>query len=258
MINLLFTFIILCSLSLFANDTPQDKFQEGINSFKQQNYKEAINKFSLAIKESPSSVNSLYNLGLAELKNGNFAAAAGYWRRVLHINPWHRQTRRSLKSIEKNLPRSGRTTFWEKFRGLVLSYFTLQHILIVFTLVLVGAASTAIKYFSRRYIAFKNNFPMPPVSSRFIFLSASFFIFSFLLIAKVIDIKNPRATTISNGTPVYLSPNSSDIVIHEILPGSEIIIDHTKDLWAKIQTRQGNRGWVETKHLLPTSGELNL
>jgi len=97
---LFFLSLLFFSLNSFGSSNAPQEFSDGINSYKQKNYKEAQSIFTKIASEHPNNVTNLYNLGLTEAKLGRPGVAAAFWRKVLNLQPHYSLARKSFKSIE--------------------------------------------------------------------------------------------------------------------------------------------------------------
>ncbi|MCQ2957525.1 MAG: tetratricopeptide repeat protein [Candidatus Gastranaerophilales bacterium] len=78
--------LVMWYLSRFDYDF-QEVYNDGLELFKKDNYKIALNKFQLAIKKFPNKYQAFYNAGLCELKLNNIKKAKEYFESSVKIKP---------------------------------------------------------------------------------------------------------------------------------------------------------------------------
>ena len=82
-------------------------YNEGLNLYKRQKYKQAMNKFKLAIEKFPNKCQAHYNLGLCALELENYNQAKESFLQALNLNQDDSDTIYNLGYIEMKLGNYG-------------------------------------------------------------------------------------------------------------------------------------------------------
>ncbi len=85
-------------------------YHQGLHSYNNKNWHQAMNAFDQAIKEKPMHPQSNFKLGLCHMKLGNLAEAHQYIQEALKLAPYNNQWEKQLQQSQRKLEQAYNTT----------------------------------------------------------------------------------------------------------------------------------------------------
>jgi len=85
-------------------------YRQGLHSYNNKNWHQAMNAFDQAIKEKPTHPQSNFKLGLCHMKLGNLAEAHQYIQEALKLAPYNHQWEKQLQQSQRKLEQAYNTT----------------------------------------------------------------------------------------------------------------------------------------------------
>ena len=85
-------------------------YRQGLHSYNNKNWHQAMNAFDQAIKEKPMHPQSNFKLGLCHMKLGNLAEAHQYIQEALKLAPYNNQWEKQLQQSQRKLEQAYNTT----------------------------------------------------------------------------------------------------------------------------------------------------
>lgn len=85
-------------------------YRQGLHSYNNKNWHQAMNAFDQAIKEKPTHPQSNFKLGLCHMKLGNLAEAHQYIQEALKLAPYNNQWEKQLQQSQRKLEQAYNTT----------------------------------------------------------------------------------------------------------------------------------------------------
>ena len=218
-----FSLLFFCFFVGSANAT-EDLFNKALINLQDNKPEEASRLFSEFLKTEPASEAGLFNLALSLYRqSGKKDPARAYWRQILFNNPYSRQTKEALNSIED------KKYFWVWIpQDLVLGLIALSW----FILILI--------FFKKNFFAFRWWIPI-----WFIFHGFSFYYFYYRM---------GNYSTLMQDSMVLSAPDTTAPVLFEQKAGAMVKVLPKKDNlqeWSHIEISPGKRGWLHAHLLLP-------
>lgn len=85
-------------------------YRQGLHSYNNKNWHQAMNAFDQAIKEKPTHPQSNFKLGLCHMKLGNLTEAHQYIQEALKLAPYNNQWEKQLQQSQRKLEQAYNTT----------------------------------------------------------------------------------------------------------------------------------------------------
>jgi tetratricopeptide (TPR) repeat protein len=236
----------------------EDVFRNGIASYKEQKYPEAIEAFQKALDIESSNVSALTNLALAQFQAGHKPIAVALLRKAMALDPDFSTPVAGLKFIlpqleVKEIPHEIQMS--ETLRNQLLTPVSMNAYLLMSALFFAGSGWLLLSYFGTRRRAIQGEIPLPPFPTiGFLFL-ISFLISSALTMGKIYDYQIPRGTIIQDKVQVMSAPEASAAGLFDLYGGLEVILENTKDDWVQVTYPGALSGWVPKTSVFPTSGK---
>ena len=245
-----------------AKTTAEACWKEGISSYEERNYSEAVRCFEQIAELGYASADLYYNLAnsyfklgetLAEESGRKFAggelgAAVLNYHRALRLDPTMEDARYNLElavdhtNDTEPLPVSFIVTIWRGARDIATSNGWALSSLILLGLTL----GLVILYL------LSNNIALRKVSFFIALISLVVFIFSmtFALSSRSEVERDNRAVVMcSDTTPVHASPESGSKVIRQPSQGVTVRELRTHGEWSEIAFADGEKGWIRSAKL---------
>ena len=244
--------VIPCSLIIAFFSRAEPTFSQGVTSYQKNELEPAREKFMQALKDSPHSISTLYNLGLVEYKLGKKGLGLAYWRRVLDLSPGNSNALSAIKfasgELLTNKPLPTRP-FYETLRENILVHMSFSFALLFVFIFSFGAIWVLLTFMGARRRALltaatPTNYPL---YGYLLWILAAFFTSISLL--KSYDRNIKRATIISSPAIVRSGPSENATNLFELFEGSEVIVRQSKDTWTQVSLPGKNTGWVMSELL---------
>lgn len=232
-----------------------DLFSNGLKSYQEGRFEEAANQFEQALSQYSNNASLLYNLGLAEYKQGKTGLAIASWRKALSIDPSLSDARDALqfafsKLERKELPHQ--VMLLETLRATLLQWVSLNQLFFILFLTLFAFVWTLLTWLGRRRVAQEQESSAPTLPIKVYFLGVCFFGLFSLLGLKVYDLRTPRGTIVSKTVEVRAGPDAEQASLFEIYEGLEVILGEAQNGWVKITYPGGRSGWLPEESLKRT------
>ena len=232
----------------------QELYHRALVFYQEGDFEKAREFFGDALRIESEHPWILYNLGLTEFQLENSFMALALWRKSLFLSPLHPYARQAMKIPLNGLKETKDSSLWDLFRSKILSYFSLNFILIT-SLIFFSISGFL---FVRRYRLYKeeqegrDRFKWVPLLSFFVyFLCLLFFSLGGM---KFFDVFHPRATVIVESTALRVGPKEEDNVLLTLKGGEEVILKKKEKEWSRVISERGAAGWVMDSDLFQTSG----
>ena len=251
---------ILTTLSLqiaWAQVTPEQSFQAGVEQFQKSQFDEARKSFSDCLGSSQYRLSCLYNLGNTAYKQQRFGEALAYYRLMLNEDPGNRDAKANAQLAfsalkVKSLP--GPVNSYEIYRSTVLNVASIDAFLAATFISLLILGLSAVR-FSKKVAESRASEEERPKPSAFNWVSLGIFIIClFTTATKLYDLTIDRGTIVSSKTEVKSGPGESNATIFEISEGLEVLILTAHNDWFQVNYPGGLTGWIPKKDLVITNG----
>lgn len=239
---LIITFILVIDHT-YAQETPSEKFNKGVEYYKTANFREALDTWMDLYNTGYRSASLNYNIGNAYFKLNNIPGAILFYERARLLKPGN-------DNIEYNL-QIARSMVVDKFEEIPTLFFVRWFDFLSLLLTTNKWAIISLVTF----ILFLVSFSLYLYSSAYRIKVTGFWIALALLTISVFAL----SFTIRNRTLVYnsrsavifspsingkSSPDESGTDLFILHEGSKVTIEDEVGLWYEIRLSDGNKGWV--------------
>ncbi len=232
--------ILHSSITLGSNNTLIEKAEY---AYKNKNYKEAQNIYTMLRKQYPQNPNILYNLGNTHFKLKNTGYAIAYYLKALKISPSNKDYSYNLNLArefveEKTATGQLNQKIINKIRHIPLN--TSFYIFIsIFTLFLVSLKLLTTTKYNKEIL-------LNTSVSLFILLLASTILFSYLQYNHSLA----KGVIIEKKVAIHSGPSETLPILFYIHEGHECKIKKETENWEEIELPNGFTGWSPSKSLL--------
>jgi tetratricopeptide (TPR) repeat protein len=252
----LLAFLISLSGAAHAQTAPE-KFASGVQAYRNKDYQKAKDELLIALKITPNSPSTLYNLGLSEYKLEQKGWALAHLRLALSLDPGYLEAQRAYDLFAAHIDRpfaAHDSSNWEVLRNNFLRPISTATYLAIMAILLLLSGWLLIGFFGHRKTALRDEQPLPPFPAVGFILAGLLVVSIFMNLAKMWDHLTPRGTILANKTEVKSGPTADTTTLFELNEGNEVILKDAAETWAQITYPGGMTGWVLKEHVLPTSG----
>ncbi len=223
-------------------------FQNGVNSFKAQEFDKASVLFTQALDLQPENTTVLVNLALAQYQAGQKTAAFAYYKKALHIDPDFSTARQGLEFVRsqvqiREIPH--RIETYQRVRENFVEPFSVAIPLILTVVLFAIWGFKTIKHLAakkRAYLAGED--PSSYGLLNFVLAVLLVFSLSWLAFFKY-DSSLHRGIVKSETVTVRSAPILTAPEILQIYGGLEVRILRKQDGWLQIEYPGSIAGWVE-------------
>ncbi len=228
-------------------------FQNGVKSFKSQEFDKASVFFNQALDLQPENTTVLVNLAATQYQLGLKTAAFAYYKKALYLDPSLSTAQQGLDFVKsqvqiREIPH--RIETYQKTREYLIEPFSVFVPLILTTLLFAMWGARTLKYFGQKKRAYLAGENLPAYG----FLN---FILSILLIISFswvgffkFDSSLKRGLVKLENVSVKSSPLLTAPEILQIYGGLEVQILRHQDGWLQIEYPGSIAGWVEPGSIL--------
>lgn len=234
----------------------QEFYERALVSYQEGSFEQAKSLFEQALVVEPEHPWILYNLGLAEFQLKNSSMALALWRKALFLSPLHPYVRKALDLHAKTVKKSQNQSSWMFFKNKILSYFSLNFILMTTWLLFFLSGCLIIRNFKFNKEENKEeeeDFKRAP-SFLSVFIFFLFFLSFSLSGLKLFDVLHPRATVIVDSTSLRVGPKEEDNILLTLKGGTEVFLKKKEKDWFRVISEDGTAGWMISSDLFQTSG----
>lgn len=233
---------VFAPLMGFAQDLQVDSLRSW---YDQGKYDDVIVLISAMEEQGYNDADLHYNKGNAHFKSGDKAKAVQYYLKALKLNPNHRDAKFNLAIVEQGLLDKFEAVSTVSFSNFLKRINTvlpnrllslLSFVCLLVALVLAFRVKTGVLSVNRRLLW-----------SLFIF---SVVVGSWSLIQKSAVAISDKVVVAFNGVQVKSSPTLDGVLLFELNEGSSLLLLEKQELWYKVQTKDGNQGWVRVEEVL--------
>ncbi|MBI5010906.1 MAG: SH3 domain-containing protein [Bacteroidia bacterium] len=246
----LYLLLLLAFLAtgLFAQDSKNDKFNQGVSSYSSANYQEAVNKWLDLYNTGYRSATLNYNIANAYFKLQNIPAAVLFYERAYLLDP-------ADEDINYNL-QIARTMIVDRFQEIPELFFVRWYnvisllissnawALLSLSAFLICLISASLYIYSTRYIYKVVGFWF---AVSMLFISS----FSFALGNRNKDLvsDSQKGIIFSPVVSGKSSPDNSGTDLFVLHDGTKVTIEDEVGEWYEIRLSDGNKGWVPSNSL---------
>lgn len=260
MMRILLFFIFMSISTVFthgalASEKPDfaTSFSQGLQALKESRPVDAQKAFHEATQQEPGNTAAVVNLALSYAQAQDFGRAIAYFRRALVLEPNSSEARQGLefsqtKLIVKEIPH--RIEFSETLHEQVLSRLPFNTLMAMSALFILASGWLLFRWLGDRRRARRAEEAPPSVSFRLLLLLILAVSSNLLIVAKVIDSLDRRATVVDGPVDILSAPGADGVKVSEFHPGFEIILRRTQDDWAQVTYPGGPTGWIPSRHLI--------
>lgn len=261
-----FLLILTLGMTLFprlgsAEESAETHFQQGLEAYQKQDYGAAQTEFKAALSLSSTDTNILTNLALTEYKLGHKGWSAALSRRALTLEPGHHEAQSILDFLghEGSLRETAKKIEnWELLREHALTQASKLAFAALFIFCFFICIWLWLSFFGARKRALTLDLAQPAIS----FVTACFTLLTLLtallLVAKMKDESDLRATLVSEKEQARTAPSEKSPSLFEIFEGTEVLVRKVDKDWAQVTIPGASTGWISKGSLYPAnqSGEL--
>ncbi len=229
----------------FCNYNINSIYQKGIESYRNDNFNEAIIYFNQILEYNYESEELLYNLGNAYYLTDNIPLSVWAYEKCLKLNPFNEDANFNLKLV--NLKVKDRIEIPDpplplKAFRLIKNLFSPKDWILIGLILLFFAS---ILFFIRKLFS----------KSKFISFEKLFYIILIIIILpgsfSIYDSFNINQGIVkSNKVNIYSAPNNSSVILFKINEGLKVDIKGKDSDWIKIKLIDGKEGWIPSKKIL--------
>jgi tetratricopeptide (TPR) repeat protein len=242
---LILAFMATC---IFAQDSKNDKFNQGVSSYSSANYQEALDKWMDLYKTGYRSATLNYNIANAYFKLQNIPAAILFYERAYLLDP-------ADEDINYNL-QIARTMIVDRFQEIPELFFVRWYNVISLLIssnawallslltFLICLVSVSVYIYSTRYIYKVVGFWF---AVSMLFISSSSFALSYRNKELVSD--SQKGIIFSPVVSGKSSPDNSGTDLFVLHEGTKVTIEDEVGEWFEIRLSDGNKGWVPSNSL---------
>ena len=242
---LILAFMATC---IFAQDSKNDKFNQGVSSYSSANYQEALDKWMDLYDTGYRSATLNYNIANAYFKLQNIPAAILFYERAYLLDP-------ADEDINYNL-QIARTMIVDRFQEIPELFFVRWYNVISLLIssnawallslltFLVCLVSVSVYIYSTRYIYKVIGFWF---AVSMLFISFSSFALSHRNKELVSD--SHKGIIFSPVVSGKSSPDNSGTDLFVLHEGTKVTIEDEVGEWFEIRLSDGNKGWVPSNSL---------
>lgn len=255
-----FTLSALWPRASFANDNA-GLFKKALVAYQKGDFAEAKNGFEALLKNDGEHPTLIYNLGLVEMRLGHKGRAIALWRKALAIDSGYRPAEQAVNYASKQLERreiAHEVEFWESLHDGILAAVPILNFVFVSLLILVVGGWLWLRYLgAKRHAAIEELTPpnAPIVAS---VLTVLWAISLALVIAKIIDSQDVRATIIEQKTAARSSPDINGTPLFDLYEGLEVLVRQRQGDWTQVTYPGGATGWVPLSSLMTVNDRVVL
>ena len=263
---LVFMVAILWTGAAFSQSAPtsrpasgDEQFKAGVAAFQSGDLKAARQAFLDLLKNDPSHVVTLYNLGLVEQKDGHHGRALAMWRKALVLAPEFHPARAAVKWTQSKLERAAiphEVELWEQLRDEALAPYSLEKYVIVSASIFFLSIWMFLGYFGARRRALLDEQKLPPFPFVPIFFGVVWTLFAALAVAKLIDMQELRGTIIEKKIEARSTPAEAGTALFDLYEGLEVIVQQGKDEWLQVSYPGGGTGWIPKTAIITTADRM--
>ncbi len=241
---------ILFHLSLFSsiaycNFDINSIYQKGIDSYRNDNFINAIIYFNQILEYDYESEELLYNLGNAYYLTDNIPLSVWAYEKCLKLNPFNEDASFNLKLV--NLKVKDRIEIPDP--PLLLKTFRLlKNIFSAREWIFIGLV---LLFFASILFFIRKLFSKPKI-----ILFEKFFYFLLIMMIlpgsfSIYDSFNIKQGIVkSDKVNIYSAPNNSSVILFKIHEGLKVDIKGKDSNWIKIKLIDGKEGWIPSEKIL--------
>lgn len=247
--------LIVFTVSVYAESADENLFQKGLAAYQNKQFAEARDAFQKLISANVISAPVLHNLALTEYQLDQKPLALALWRKALSLEPNYRAARQSRDFTEGKLQVRGfeRDPLSNSFNR-TLEFISLYESLWLLALLMGVCGWLWIRYAADRRFAIEEERPLPSFPAAAISLSVVLVLCVGLLIAKIQQGLQTRATVIQSHVSARSLPSDEGVGLFELNGGSEVIVRRKNGDWSQVQNSDGASGWLRKDEIFVTSG----
>jgi len=244
----LLIFLVFMATGLFAQESMNDKFNQGVASYSSANYQEATDKWMDLYNTGYRSASLNYNIANAYFKLQNIPAAILFYERAYLLDP-------ADEDINYNL-QIARTMIVDRFQEIpelffvrwynVISLLISSNTWAIMSLLtfLICLISVSVYIYSSRYIYKVIGFWF---AVSMLFIASSSFALSHRNKDLVSD--SQKGIIFSPVVSGKSSPDNSGTDLFVLHEGTKVTIEDKVGEWYEIRLSDGNKGWVPSNSL---------
>lgn len=226
----------------------EETFQRGNSLYNQENYQEAIDKYTSILNTGQESASLYYNLGNAHYKLSNIGASVYYFEKALQLAPNDEDIKNNLAFAQKAtidaidvIPEGFISKTIKKFTNIfsIDGWAWFSVVCIVLFVIL----------FILYYTAYSS-------SKKRIFFAVSWVVLAFGIFGIFFAFKqynfmenNQFAIIFSQEATVKSEPNLRSEEVFELHEGTKVRVTETVNDWKKIKLTDGKIGWIPASDL---------
>ncbi len=236
---ILFLFTSLQSLA--SNEV--SKYAE--NLYKNKDYKGAIEKYEILVKQNLTSYKLFYNLGNAYYKNNQIGKAIYNYELAHKINPNNEDIKNNLRNANsKTIDKieSKENLFLGVIKSGLVHYFSTNGWAWLSIITFVSFLIFTFIFFITQSVRFKQTSFFISALLLIVFISSMLLGFSALHDKQSIS----YAIITTREAKIYEEPSATSLSKFSLHDGSKISVLETNEEWTNIKLQNGNEGWVKT------------
>ena len=245
--SILFIYLGFCGF-IFSQTNSEINFNNGVNSYNDGNYNEAINEFKTIIDNGEHSVAVYFNLGNTYYKLNDIANSIYYYEKALKLKQNDTDVLNNL-AYSKNmlidkvgvLPKNQVSEF---FKSISNYLDTQQWFILGIIFEYLFLAAFLIYFFNSKSFLKKKYFTISVI------LFSVVIVFIFIGINRFENEKNIISAIIfDNEINFRTEPNFRSEVLFNLHKGTKVVLKEELNEWGLVEINDGNKGWIELESI---------
>jgi len=245
--SILLIYLGFCGF-IFSQTNSEINFNNGVNSYNEGNYNEAINEFKTIIDNGEHSVAVYFNLGNTYYKLNDIANSIYYYEKALKLKQNDTDVLNNL-AYSKNmlidkvgvLPKNQVSEF---FKSISNYLDTQQWFILGIIFEYLFLAAFLIYFFNSKSFLKKKYFTISVI-----FFSVAI-VFIFIGINRFENEKNIISAIIfDNEINFRTEPNFRSEVLFNLHKGTKVVLKEELNEWGLVEINDGNKGWIELESI---------
>jgi len=232
--RLLALLLAVLPVSLWA-----DALQDGNQAFAAGDFAGAARAYETALAGGNASAGLYYNLGMAQMKDGQKPAAAVSFRRAIMLDPQMTDARMALSEIERSQGVPARKPAWT---DAVVEKAPLTPIIVV------GCVLAWIGAFLLLFGVFKKGSRVAPIVAALVLLAAGLFtgIAAYAMDPRVAE---RNTAVLAENVSLLSNPADQSPVVTKLPASAAVKVLRRSGEWTYCETFAGEKGWAPSKSL---------
>lgn len=233
-IRLLALLLAVLPLSLRA-----DALQEGNQAFAAGDFAAAARSYETALAGAAPSAGLYYNLGLAQVKDGQGAAAAVSFRRAIMLDPRMADARMALSEVERSQGVPAKKPAWTDF---LAERVPLPPVIIA------GNVIAWLGAFLLLFAIFKRGSRAVPLTGAVVLLATGLFVGGAGYAADP-RVAGQNTAVLAGNASLLANPADQSAVVTRLPAGAPVKVIRRSGEWTYCETFAGEKGWTPSKSL---------